>query len=69
MIIYVLAILYCAWAFYSGYQFLSGRSLWLDDDALLNRAVKLIASIAIGYVIGAFYLVYFIWRLVMHMMR
>ena len=49
--LYLLLILYCAWAFYAGYQFLSGRSLWLDDDAVLNRVVKLVASIAVGYVI------------------
>ena len=40
--LYLLLILYCAWAFYAGYQFLSGRSLWLDDDAVLNRVVKLV---------------------------
>lgn len=64
---YLLALLYCAWAIYAGYQFLSGRSLWLDDDALLNRVVKLAASVAVGYVIGAFYLIYFIWRFIMHL--
>ena len=55
--LYVVSILYCLWAFYAGYQFLSGRSLWLDDDAILNRVVKLAASVAVGYVIGAFYMI------------
>lgn len=64
--LYVVSIIYCLWAFYAGYQFLSGRSLWLDDDAILNRVVKLAASVAVGYVIGAFYLIYLIWKLITH---
>lgn len=64
--LYVVSILYCLWAFYAGYKFLSGRSLWLDDDAILNRVVKLAASVAVGYVIGAFYLIYRIWKLITH---
>lgn len=65
--LYVVSILYCLWAFYAGCQFLSGRSLWLDDDAILNRVVKLAASVAVGYVIGAFYLIYLIWKLITHL--
>ena len=65
--LYLLLFLYCAWAFYAGYQFLSGRSLWLDDDAVLNRVVKLVASIAVGYVIGAFYFIYLIWKFITHL--
>lgn len=58
----VLILAYTAWAVYSGYKVLSGRSEWLDRRAPLNIAVKIALSVVIGYVIAAFYLIYLILK-------
>lgn len=56
----VLILAYTAWAIYSGYKVLSGRSEWLDRRAPLNMIVKIALSVVVGYVIAAFYLIYLI---------
>jgi len=58
----VLVLAYTAWAIYSGYKVLSGRSEWLDRRAPLNMIVKIALSVVVGYVIAAFYLIYLILR-------
>lgn len=55
-------ILYTIWAIYSGYKVISGRSEWLDRRAPLNIIVKLVLSVAVGYVVAAFYLIYLILK-------
>lgn len=54
----LLILAYTAWAIYSGYKVLSGRSEWLDRKAPLNMIVKIVLSVVVGYVIAAFYLIY-----------
>lgn len=63
----IIVVLYSIWAVYAGYQVLSGKSAWLDDDAPLNKIVKIILSFLLGYVIGAFYFIYLIVRIVWHL--
>ncbi|MFR4917335.1 MAG: hypothetical protein ACLUB7_14885 [Coprococcus phoceensis] len=58
----VLILAYTAWAIYSGYKVLSGRSEWLDRRAPLNMVVKIALSVVVGYVIAAFYLIYLILK-------
>jgi hypothetical protein len=58
----VLILAYTAWAIYSGYKVLSGRSEWLDRRAPLNIIVKIVLSVVAGYVIAAFYLIYLILK-------
>jgi hypothetical protein len=58
----VLILAYTAWAIYSGYKVLSGRSEWLDRRAPLNIIVKIALSVVVGYVIAAFYLIYLILK-------
>ncbi len=58
----VLILAYMAWAIYSGYKVLSGRSEWLDRRAPLNMIVKIALSVVVGYVIAAFYLIYLILK-------
>ena len=58
----VIILAYTAWAIYSGYKFLSGRSEWLDKRAPPNIIVKIILSIIVGYFIAAFYLIYLIFK-------
>ena len=58
----VLILAYTAWAIYSGYKVLSGRSEWLDRRAPLNMIVKIALSGVVGYVIAAFYLIYLILK-------
>lgn len=57
-----LVLAYTAWAIYSGYKVLSGRSEWLDRRAPLNIVIKIVLSIAVGYVVAAFYLIYLILK-------
>lgn len=58
----VLILAYTAWAIYSGYKVLSGRSEWLDRRAPLNIIVKIALSVVVGYVIAALYLMYLILK-------
>lgn len=58
----VLILAYTAWAIYSGYKVLSGRSEWLDRRAPLNMIVKIALNVVVGYVIAAFYLIYLILK-------
>lgn len=58
----LIVLAYTAWAFYSGYKILSGRSEWLDRRAPLNIACKLALSVVLGYFIAAFYLIYLILK-------
>ena len=58
----VLILAYTAWAIYSGYKVLSGRSEWLDRRAPLKIIVKIALSVVVGYVIAAFYLIYLILK-------
>lgn len=65
----LLIFAYTAWAFYSGYKVITGRSEWLDRRAPFNIAVKIILSIGAGYIIGAFYLIYLILKFLGFMSR
>lgn len=56
----ILVLAYTAWAFYSGFRFVSGRSWWLEQRAPVNMVCKCLLSMIIGYFIGAFYLIYLI---------
>lgn len=58
----ILILIYTAWAVYSGYKFLSGRSEWLDQKGAVNMLIKLALSLAVGYVIAIFYLGYFVFK-------
>ena len=64
--IYALILAYTVWAIYSGYKVVSGRSEWLDRHSPLNAIVKAIICTVVCYVIGAFYLIYIIIRLLFH---
>ena len=55
---WILVIAYMGWAVYSGYLFLSGRSVWLDQRTPANMAVKIVLSFGVGIFIGIFYLIY-----------
>lgn len=62
-IVVIIVLAYTAWAIYSGFKVLSGRSEWLDRKAPLNMIIKIVLSIVIGYFIAAFYLIYLIFKL------
>lgn len=59
----VVILAYTAWAIYSGYKLLSGRSEWLDRRAPLNMIVKIVLSVIVGYFVAAFYLIYLILKM------
>lgn len=58
----IVLIVYTAWAMYSGYKVVSGRSEWLDRKEPVNIAAKVVVSIGVGYIIAAFYLIYLILK-------
>ncbi len=60
----VLLLIYMVWSTYAGWRVLSGRSEWLERDATLNKVVKVIVCFFVGQIIGAFYLIYLILKLV-----
>lgn len=62
----IIVLIYSAWAIYSGFKVLTGRSAWLDTKAPVNMIVKILLSVVVGYVIGAFYLIYLIFKLIVH---
>mgnify|MGYP004638225675 CR=1 FL=1 len=65
-VIAIIVVLYSAWAIYSGWKVITGRSAWLDTKAPVNVIVKILLSVFIGYVIGVFYLIYLILKLIFH---
>ena len=52
----LLMLAYSAWALYSGYNAVSGRSEWLDRKEPLSIVVKAVASYVAGIFIGAYQL-------------
>lgn len=60
----ILIIAYTAWAIYSGFKIVSGRSEWLDRKEPINIIVKVLVCIVVGYIVGAFYLIYLILKLI-----
>lgn len=62
----VILLAYTLWAFYSGYKIVSGRSEWLDQKKPASVICKLVASVLVGYVVGAFYLVALVVKLIFH---
>lgn len=60
----ILLILYSVWAVYSGYRFLSGRSMWLDDRRPINMICKWVLSLVVGYFIGVFFFIILILKLI-----
>ena len=55
----VIAVVYMLWAIYSGYKVMSRRANWQQ----MNVVVKVILTVVVGYVVGAFYLLYLILKL------
>lgn len=65
----IIIVAYSAWAIYSGYKFLTGRSPWLDQKAPKNQIVKVLLSIIVGYFIGAFYLIIVLFKIIARVVR
>lgn len=59
----LLVLAYTGWATFSGWKFLTGRSAWLDSPEMPNKIVKIALSIVVGWVIGAFYFIYWVLKL------
>ena len=55
----VIAVVYTLWAIYSGYKVMSRLANWQQ----MNVVVKVILTVVVGYVVGAFYLLYLILKL------
>ena len=59
----IATIIYEVIAIWAGYSFMNGRSEWLDEPSAVNQIVKFAICLFIGNLIGAFYLLYFLFRL------
>ena len=55
----VIAVVYTLGAIYSCYKVMSRRANWQQ----MNVVVKVILTVVVGYVVGAFYLLYLILKL------
>lgn len=55
---------YSIWGFYVGRKFLSGRFAWLEKQKPLNKIVKFILSVIVGFYIGVAYFIYSVVKLV-----
>lgn len=62
---FILILIYEVWAIFSGYRVISGRSEWLDTSAPLNAIAKFAICFFVGNIIGAFYLLLLILKLIM----
>lgn len=49
----LLILAFVAWSTYSGYKYITGRNEWLDRREPASIAVKLLASMMVGWVFGA----------------
>ena len=60
----LILLIYGVWAYYSGWKWVSGRYAFLEKDGIQYKILKAIVSLCVGYVIGAFYLLYMILKLI-----
>lgn len=51
---------YSVWAVYSGYKMINGRYEWLERKETANKVCKAIAVLGAGYLIGGFYLIWWV---------
>lgn len=55
----VIAIVYTLWAIYSGYKVMSHRSDW----GKMNIVFKVVLVVIVGYLVGAFYFIHVVLKL------
>ena len=44
--------LYTVWAIRSGYRYINGRYVWLEQPGVASRICKYAAILGIGYIVG-----------------
>lgn len=49
----IIILAYVIWAFYSGWQFMTGRIEYLDQKKIVPIIIKLLLSFAVGIFYGA----------------
>lgn len=60
----IIFIIYALWAYYSGWKWISGRFAFLEKEGVQYKILKAILGFCVGCVIGAFYLLYMVLKLV-----
>lgn len=58
--VYVIFLVYCVWAIYSGYKFVDGRWAFLEKKKPLNVILKILMIIIMGSWYGFINLLYYI---------
>lgn len=61
----ILAIVYVAWAMYSGWKYINGRYKILEQDGIVFLFLKIAASL----VVGLFYGVYYFWVMIFKLFK
>lgn len=59
----IIAIIYCIWAFYSGWKFMDGRVAFLEQSGFQYKLLKLVAAYFVGIIYGAIYLLQIVLKL------
>jgi len=62
IIITIAVLLYAALAIYVGWKIMTGRIAWLDKAGTPNRIVKITISVAVGFVLAGFYVIFWAFR-------
>lgn len=60
---FLIFAIYSAWALFSGYNMVNDRYTWLEQPSVANKVCKWLVILGAGYVIGAFYLIYWVIRI------
>lgn len=66
MLVPIGSIIYAAWAYYSGWKWINGRFAFLEQEGKIYIILKAVIGFCVGCIIGAFYFIYWILRLVFH---
>lgn len=62
MVITLIVIAYSAWAVYSGWKFMQGRVAYLEQPGVLNKILKALCAILVGYVVGVLQFIALIFK-------
>ena len=65
----ILIIAYSIWAIYSGWKWVTGRWNWLEIKRPVNVIAKIVATVAVGYIIGAYYFLLLVCRFMKSIMN
>ncbi len=60
----IIGAIYAIWAYYSGWKWISGRFAYLEKEGIQYKVLKAVIGFCVGCVIGAYYLLYMVLKLI-----